>query len=144
MVVDDIEDDAQARLVRGIHERAKIVRSPVQMRRREQVDAVVAPSEASGELADRHDLDRRDTDVGEVAQPVDRRGEGSFAREGADVQFVKNLVRQMNALPAIVVPNEGRRVDHYRSAVWSLRLKTRCRIGKGIPLVETEAVFRSG
>ena len=48
MVVDDVEDDADAEPVRRIDEAAQIVRAAVEAGRREQVDAVVAPAESPG------------------------------------------------------------------------------------------------
>ena len=59
MVVDDVEDDADASRVRGVYESPESVRAAVYVRRREQVHAVVAPVAPAGELGDGHQLDRR-------------------------------------------------------------------------------------
>ncbi len=67
MVVDDVEDDADAEPVRRIDEAAQIVRAAVEAGRREQVDAVVAPAELARELGDRHHLDQRDAESFEPA-----------------------------------------------------------------------------
>jgi len=144
MVVHDVEDDPEALQMRGVDERAEIIRRSVQVRRRVQVHPVVAPAEPARKLGDRHDLDRRHADVGESGEPLDGGGERASARERTDVQLVKDLIGQSHARPAMVSPGERRRIDHYRRAVWALRLKTRRGIGKSIALVETEAVFRSG
>ena len=57
MVVDDVEDDADAAAVRRVDEAPEVVGRAVQVRRRKQVDAVVAPAEPPLELGDRHHLD---------------------------------------------------------------------------------------
>src|SRR5262249_60079555 len=62
MVVDDVEDDAETVQVRGIDQPAEIVGRAVMMRRREQIDAVVAPVARSGRFGNRHQLDRRDAE----------------------------------------------------------------------------------
>ena len=68
MVVDDIENHAQAMLMRRIDEAAKIVGRAVEPRRREQIDAVVAPAEAALKLRDRHDFQHRHARLGEPRQ----------------------------------------------------------------------------
>ena len=57
MVVNDVENHAQAMLMRRIDEAAKIVGRAIQPRRREQIDAVVTPAEAALKLGDRHDFE---------------------------------------------------------------------------------------
>ena len=78
MVVDDIEDDAEAEVVRAIDEASQIVRCAVQMARRVEIDAVVAPSVAAGKLRDRHHLDGGDPEVGQRRQMLDRGKPGAF------------------------------------------------------------------
>ena len=56
MVVDDVENHAQAMPMRGIDEAAEIVGRAVEPRRRKQIDAVVSPAEAALKLGDRHDF----------------------------------------------------------------------------------------
>ena len=60
------------------------------MVRGEQVDTVVAPAPAAGELGHRDQLDGVDTKVGQVLQVLDRRVEGALGRERADVQLIKD------------------------------------------------------
>ena len=68
VVVDDVEDDGEAVAMRLVHEAAQVVGLAVDMRGGEEVDAVIAPAEAAGELGDRHHLDARDPEIGEVAE----------------------------------------------------------------------------
>ena len=79
--------------VRAVDEPAQVVRAAVEVRRRPQVDAVVAPAEAPGELGDRHQLDHRDADVGQHRQPLGRGGVRPLGREGPDVHLVDDLSR---------------------------------------------------
>ena len=72
MVVDDVEDDADPGRVRGIDEPAEIVGLAVEMRGRIEIDAVVAPAEASLELGDGHHLEERDADARELGQLLAR------------------------------------------------------------------------
>ena len=74
VVVDDVEDDGDAAARARVDEAAEVVGRAVQVRRREQVDAVVAPAEAPVELGDRHQLDHRDADARQLAQLVRGRG----------------------------------------------------------------------
>ena len=64
VVVDHIEDHAQAERVRAIDE----VRASRPARRRarvgaNEIDAVVAPAEAPGEIRHRHHLEQRDAEI---------------------------------------------------------------------------------
>src|SRR4051812_2110318 len=144
MIVDNVEDHAEPFSVRGVYESAEIVRRPIEARWGEQVDAVVAPAEATWEIGDRHDFDRRNADVREVIEPLHRGAESPLRRKSPDMQLVEHLVAHVHAGPLTVGPTEACGVDHCRRAVRSIRLKTGHGIGKRIALVETEAVFRSG
>ena len=83
--------------MRAIDEAAQIVRRAVEPRRREQVDAVVAPAELAGELGDRHHLDDRDAESRERRQLLRGRRPRALRREGADVQLVDHLARRRHA-----------------------------------------------
>ena len=52
--------------MRRIDESSRVVRLAVAVKRREELDAVVAPSESAGELRDRHDFKRGDSEVGQL------------------------------------------------------------------------------
>ena len=57
MIVDDVEHDAEAALMRRVDERAQVLRRAVAAIGREGQDAVIAPVPAADEIGDRHDLD---------------------------------------------------------------------------------------
>ena len=141
VVVDHVEDHAQAQPVRGVDEAAQIVGAAVEPRRRPQVDAVVAPAEAAGEFRERHELDQRDAEVAQIRQPLRRRRVGPGLGEGADVQLVDHLAARAAAAPLAVAPGERARIDHLRRPVRPLGLKARRRIGVDLAVVvELEAV----
>ena len=71
VVVDDVQEDRQALGVAGVHQPLQAVRPAVAVLRRVGEHAVVAPVARARELADRHDLDGRDAQLAEVAQPGD-------------------------------------------------------------------------
>ena len=88
VVVDDIENHAEAARVRRIDEPREAVGASVAARRREEVDAVVAPVSVSGELGDRHQLDRRYPELAQVVELADQRVERALRRVRPDVHLV--------------------------------------------------------
>ncbi len=66
VVVDDIQDHAEAERMRAIDKTAKIVGSAVEMRGREQLDAVVAPTEAAREFGHGHHFQNGYAGLGEL------------------------------------------------------------------------------
>ncbi len=145
VVVDHVEDHAQADGVGAVDEAAKVVGRAIEPRGREQVDAVVAPAEAAGKVGHRHHLEDRDAQRGQLGQlPLGRRP-GPFRRERADVHLVDHLAVAGHAAPGRVGPAEGGRVDDLRRPVRAVRLETRSRIGIGpLVAVETKLVEHAG
>ena len=141
MVVDDVEDHGDAARVRRVDEAPEVVGRAVKTRRREQIDAVVAPPEAPLELRDRHHLDERDADARELPQLLRRRGKRARARERADVHLVRDLSRQHRAGPRLIGPAERVRIDDLGRSVRTLGLKARRRIRiQPIVVVELEPI----
>src|SRR4051812_1822680 len=91
VVVDHIQDHADAESVGGIEERAYVLRRAIRSERRKQADTVVAPAARSREACYGHQLNDRDAQLLEVRQVLARRLERAFRREGADVQLVQHL-----------------------------------------------------
>ena len=60
VVIYDVENDSEILSVGLIHKPPQIVRLAIKPRGGEEVDAVVAPAESSGEIGDGHDLENRD------------------------------------------------------------------------------------
>src|SRR5437763_3087882 len=56
------------------------------------------------------------------------RVESSLARESSDMQLIKNIIAQRNAMPPAILPRELR-TDNFGWAMDALRLEARCRIG---------------
>ena len=67
VVVDDVQDHAEAFAVRGVDEPREPVRTAVRRMRRERVDAVVAPVAVAREGRDGHQLDRGDAELAQLA-----------------------------------------------------------------------------
>ena len=72
MVVDDIEDDADAQAVGGIDEARKSSGRAVEPGGGEQIDAVVAPAELGREIGDRHHLDDGDAEFRQMGRQLGR------------------------------------------------------------------------
>ena len=65
VVVDHVQDHADADGVRGGHETAEIVRPTVKAVRRPEIDAIVTPAEPTRGVRQRHELDERDAQLAE-------------------------------------------------------------------------------
>jgi hypothetical protein len=124
MVINDIEDDADAKLVRAVHESAEVVRSAVQTSRRKQIHAVVAPSESARPVRDGHELDHRDAELRERRKLARRGDPRSFPRERADVHLVEHSAGQHRSTPRVIRPLKFLRVDHARRAMRPLGLES--------------------
>src|SRR4029079_445857 len=130
MVVDHIQDHAEAQVMRAIDETPQIVGNSIQMARREQIDAVVAPAKTPGKLRDRHHFNGRDADLCQRRQMIHRRAPRAFAGECPDVKFVEYLPVEVEPRPGMVGPFKRVRIDDLR---WSMRsewLGSRGWIGK--------------
>ncbi len=143
VVVDHVEDHREPRGMRAIHEAPEIVGLPVEARRGEKVDAVVAPAESPGKLRHRHDLDDGDAGGGELRQLARGRLPASFSRKRPHVHLVEDLSREARAAPCAVAPPESRRIHDSGRSVRSLRLEARGRIGKGAGAIEAVAIERA-
>ena len=123
MVVDDVDQHREAVAMCGVDESAQVVGTPVGARRREQRDAVVAPVPASGEIRERHQLDRGDAEVAKDRQLLDRAAKRPCRRERADVQFVDGGPPGIEPGPVRIGPAIHRGIDHFRPAVNAVGLE---------------------
>ena len=129
MIRHDVEDHRHSDAVRGVDEPPEVVGPAVQMRRREQVDAVVPPSEPAFELRDRHHLDHRDPEPRQLRQFARGRRPRAGPRKRADVHFIQDRVFQLDTGPCVVGPAKCCRVDDLGRPVRTLGLKSRGGIG---------------
>src|SRR5262245_1578481 len=111
MVVDDVEQHAEAKTVRAVHEATEIVRPAVEVSGCEEIDAVITPPEPSSKLSHGHHLDRRDPDIDQRRQMIHGRPPRSLLCERANVKLVKHLPSEVNTLPRVVSPLEGSWID---------------------------------
>ena len=93
------------------------MRAAVGRVRREKIHLVVAPVARAGELADGHQLDGRDAEAFQMAESRDHGVESAFACERPSVQFVEDVVGQVDADPCLIVPFKGVRIDDFRWAM---------------------------
>ena len=143
MVVDDVEENGEAKGVRAVDEPPQGIGRAVLACRGEEVHPVVAPVPPPGKRPDRQELDRAHPEIPQVGQPIGHRLERARAAEGADVELVDHEILEGRGAPRLVGPLERCRVDQLRGAVHALRLRARGRIGKGPLAVEPVPIERS-
>ena len=111
--------------------------------RREQVDPVVAPPVNTREFGHRHQLDDVDAQVGKVRHALDRPGEGSVGREGADMHLVQDRALERPTGPTGVRPRVCVMIDELGQTEHPIRLGWRSRIGADVSALERKAITRS-
>jgi hypothetical protein len=116
VVVHDVEQDREALVVGGVDEALQAERATVGGVGGRQVDAVVAPAVAAGELRHRQQLERGDAELAQAREVRDDGLERALGRERADVQLVDHRVLEVRRREAVVAPGEGLRVQHPRGA----------------------------
>ena len=90
MIVDDVEEDHQTEIVRGIDQRLQIVGRAIGGVRRERQHAVIAPVAPAGKIIDRHQLDRGDAEGGQARQVARNAAESA---ERPAMQLVEHRLR---------------------------------------------------
>jgi hypothetical protein len=116
--------------VRAIDKAAELVRAAVEAGRREQIDPVIAPAEASWEIGDRHQLDTGNAERGKLGQLVRGRLPAALWRETTDMHLVDDQLLERPATPALVGPAERPGIDDLGGSVRPLRLEARSRVGQ--------------
>jgi hypothetical protein len=146
VVVDHVENDRHFPLVAGVHELFEPLGASVTVLHREGIHSVVPPVPAAGELGNRHQFYRRDTEVPEIVEPGDDGVEGTFRGEGPHVHLVKNIVFEGKTGPLPVLPGKGIPVDDLGGAVDALGLEAGGGIGAllfPVQPVQVESAGRS-
>ena len=144
VVVDHVEQHGEAGGVGRVDEPGEALGAAVGGVRGRQVDAVVAPAVAAGELGDGHQLDRGDAELAQGGEVLDRRREGARGRERPDVQLVDDELGERDAGPAVVTPGQARRVEHARAAAQPLGLPAGGRIGQLVAVEREDVVVAVG
>ena len=111
VVVDDVQDDREAVLVRGVDEAFHGRGPAIDMGGREQIDAVIAPVALARELGHRQWLDRVDAERCDARQLSDQAIESALGRGGANVDLIDDQALDAPALPTLGTPAKGVRVD---------------------------------
>ena len=139
VVVDDVEQYAQARRMAGLHEGGELRGRAVSRKRRVQVDAVIAPAAPAGKRRQWHELDVGDSKFGQVGQLLLCGGVSSGRSESAHVQLVDHRIPERCTLRCRRRPwrQFARQVRRPMNAVG---LPSRPRIGNRVAAVDREAV----
>src|SRR5271163_42728 len=123
MVVDDIEDDRDAESMSAVDEMAEIIRPAVEPGGREEVDAVVSPTEPARKLRHGHNFEAGYAELGESRQLVRGGFPTSPRGESADMHLVDDELFAWDATPCVVGPGESLGIDDFRRSVRSSGLK---------------------
>ncbi|MNH06316.1 hypothetical protein D3C79_656780 [compost metagenome] len=141
VVVDHVQQYHQAMPVRLVNQLAQLVRGAIAVLRGEWQHAVIAPVAIPGELPDRHQFDRGNTQLGQGRQALDDPG---IAAAQADVQLIDDRFVPGAAVPVRMLPAVGRLVHQLAGAVHAFGLVARCRVGDRLLSVNPVAVSATG
>ena len=116
--------------------------------RRVEIHLIVAPVPRTGKFTHRHQFHGRNSEIFQVVEFRDNARESAFRSESADVQLVKDVIGEREALPIAIGPHERMRIDNLRRAVHAVRLRARNRIGALAAIFKNERIvvarFRIG
>ena len=141
VIVDDVEEDHQIKIVRGVDQRLQLVGRAVGCVRRERQHAVVAPVAPTGKIIDRHQLDGGDAEGGQTRQVARNAAEPA---EHPAMQLVEHRLRPWSAAPMAVSPLVGGGIDHDTAIMHVAGLRPGRRIWHAPPTREHIAVARTG
>ena len=145
MIVDDIQNDAQADPVGLVNETPNVIGSAVQPRGSEKIDPIVAPTETPRKIGDRHDFQHRNAGSGELGQLFTCRCPSPFRSKRTNVHFIDDLTFPMNAAPSLIGPRKLARIDNLRTAMRAVGLKSRSGVGnKHFPVIKPVSVQHPG
>src|SRR5262249_7845688 len=106
VVVDDVENDSDAALVTCIHKLLQAARPAIGILYGKWINTVISPIARARELSKRHQLNRRDSNVGQFVEVRDDALERSFGAERSDMQFIYDVVFDRLSEPVPVGPIE--------------------------------------
>ena len=142
MIVDDVEKDHQAVIVRGVDQRLQFVGRAVAAFRRKRQNAVVAPIARAGEIRDRHQFDGGYAEFGKPRQFAD---DAVKAAEHAGMQFVED---GFVPRPAAPIADDASDRTRDRRRCWRRARRPTCardgRIGNCGAVLQHVAITRAG
>src|ERR1700677_4355520 len=144
MVIDNIEQNHDAALMRTLNQLFQILRSSVNAIGSEWKNAVVTPIAPAGKVRNRHQLDRRDSKISEIVEALAHGEESSSRRKSSDMQFINDGFFPSAATPGAIAPIKGLGIDHFAWPMHILRLESRRRGGHFLLSVDTKTILRSG
>ncbi len=144
MVIDDVEKHHQPAQMRGIDQRLEVVRPTIGAVGGVEQHAVIAPIAPAGEIRERHQLDRSQSGVDEVIEPLDRRAEAPAGGEGAHMELEQGGLRPRPATPVRRLPSELSMIDDLARSRHVLRLEVRRGVRHLDLAVDAELVARAG
>ena len=126
--------------MRRVDERLEVVRRPIGRIGREHQHSVVAPAVAAREVGHRHQFDRRDPQLHEIIEALDRGRERPGGCERADMKLVDDGLMPRPAAPVRVAPRIAARIDHCAGPMDVVRIGARRRVRHLDPAVDAERI----
>src|SRR5579862_7698414 len=125
VVIYHIKSDREPVGVRGIYEPLKRKRASVTILDRKRKNAVVTPIARTGKLRNRHHLNRRHSQGGQLRQMRGQAVQRSFRGISTHVDFIENAFLDAGSLPIGIGPMECGQIHDFGWAVNALGLKPR-------------------
>jgi hypothetical protein len=144
MVVDRVDEDHEPEPMGPVDETLQVLGRAVGRIRSEGQNPVVTPVPLSGEFRQRQQLDRRDAEIAQLLELLLETRIGALRGRRPDMHLVEHRLFPGAALPAVVLPGIGPRVDDHAFPVNVVGLKARGRIGDEKVAVDAEAVAAAG
>ena len=122
MIIYHIHHHSDPALMRRIHQPPESLYAAVRVLDGEGENTVVTPVTRAGELRQWHQLDRIDTQPGEIIEPGGYPVEVMRRRKGSHMQFIADHARKCDPRPALILPAVCAEVNNCRGAMHAFRL----------------------
>src|SRR5262245_64616376 len=93
---------------------SKRINITIIVRRRIQINTVIAPIPSAWKLGYGEDFDQRDPKAFEFLEFLNGRVKRAFCRKSSNVEFVNDLALHAHSRPVTIMPNKGERIDDLR------------------------------
>src|SRR6185437_14305781 len=99
-------------------------------------DAVIPPVAPPGKSSYRHQLNDGDAKRFQVVQLLDHAVKGAFRAEGAHVEFVNDVVAQVQSAPGLIAPQKSIGINDGGGPVYTLGQQAGNRVGQRLVSVK--------
>jgi hypothetical protein len=140
VVVNHVQNYADAQCVRCVDERTQVVGRAIETGGREQADPVISPAESARKIIHWHHLDQGDPDLAQERELLSRSLPGTLGGEGSNMHLVDGLSFNSDTRPTGVGPGVAVQFSHLGRTMRPLRLAARGWIWAQLLAIEPEAI----